>query len=427
MKIYFLPFVLLLICSCGTSDDSAIDRTLESRIARIENGLTPSLQIKGQSPVTFNINERLDELNIPGLSVAFVANGEIEWKKAYGMADFASNRPMRTDTMLLAGSISKPVAALRAHQLVEEGVFDLDENINAYLSIWQLPDNEFTVSEKVTLRRILNHTAGLTVWGFPGYDNGDDIPSVVDVLDGLGNTDPVRVFKQPGESWLYSGGGYTIMQLAITETEGVTFPETMQRNVLDRINMQDSTYENPLPIKYHARAATGYRSNGDEVEGKWPIYPEMAAAGIILMLGSDGFDSDMLRQAQLVSGLYKDVRQDVTVFPAEEILAMLTLNGAAGLGMSDEIGSLEAGKKADFVCHDTDRPEWQPLQGIVNQLAWLADGRSVHSVWVDGVRVVDSYRSTLIDEESLYERARQSSLAIFERTGLPFVSPWPVA
>ncbi len=155
-------------------------------------------------------------------------------------------------------------------------------------------------------------------------------------------------------------------------------------------------------------------------------FPEMAAAGINLMLGSDGFESDMLRQAQLVSGLYKDARQDMTVFPAEEVLAMLTINGAAGLGMSDEIGSLEAGKKADFVCHDTDRPEWQPMVNALNQLMWLADGRSVHSVWVDGVRVIYDYRSTLIDEQELYVRARESSQSVIDRSGLPPQQRWPL-
>ena len=105
---------------------------------------------------------------------------------------------------------------------------------------------------------------------------------------------------------------------------------------------------------------------------------------------------------------------------------MLTLNGAAGLGMSDEIGSLEAGKKADFVCHDTTRPEWQPMLNALNQLMWLADGRSVHSVWVDGVRVIDNYRSTMIDERELYARAKASSEAVIGRSELPSLQQWPL-
>ncbi|MCH8250793.1 MAG: amidohydrolase family protein, partial [Proteobacteria bacterium] len=144
------------------------------------------------------------------------------------------------------------------------------------------------------------------------------------------------------------------------------------------------------------------------------------------MLGSDGFDLDMMRQTHIVSGLFKDARRNTAVFPAEETFAMLTRNGAIGLGLEQEIGSLEVGKMADFVCHDTDRPEWQPLLGVLNQLAWLADGRSVHSVWVNGVRVIDNYRATLIDEETLYAQASRASRAVIRRSKLPFISPWPV-
>ena len=253
---------------------------LAARIDRIENKISPLFRIEGREVPQYYIEERLKALGIPGLSIAFVSNGKVEWARAYGMADVAEGRKMTTETMLLAGSISKPVAALRAHQLVENGTFSLDENVNNYLKTWQVPDNEFTASEKVTLRRILNHTAGLTVWGFPGYDKGDKIPTTVEVLDGLGNTDSVRVYKTPGESWMYSGGGYTIMQLMVEENEPISFVESLQTHVLDPLGMQKSTFANPLPEAYHGIAATGYRGNGQEVEGKWPIYPEMAAAGL---------------------------------------------------------------------------------------------------------------------------------------------------
>lgn len=279
MKTLIPIFFLLILtgCSPNSQDDSSL---LDERIARIENGLQPNLQIQGDSLPNYNIEERLKELGIPGVSIAVINEGQIEWAKAYGFADISENRPVTGETMFLAGSISKPVAALRAHQLVEEGVISLDTNVNDYLSDWKLPDNEFTENEKVTTRRILNHTAGLTVWGFPGYDKGDTIPSVSEVLDGVGNTGQVRVYKEPGESWMYSGGGYTIMQLMITDLEKQSFPDIMRDNVLIPLGMTSSTFENPLPETYHAIAATGYRSNGNEVEGKWPIYPEMAAAGL---------------------------------------------------------------------------------------------------------------------------------------------------
>lgn len=269
--------VLLLTTGMATSPQLLCK---ENSQTRIENNISPMLQISGQPVPTYSIEDRLKQLGIPGVSIALAHEGNIVWQAGYGMADISQNRKMDANTLLLAGSISKPVAALRALQLVEKGKIDLDSNINSYLTSWQVPDNEFTKTEKVTLRRILNHTAGLTVWGFPGYDKGDEIPSAVDVLNGKGNTDEVVVYKTPGESWQYSGGGYTIMQLAVTDVTQQAFPTTMQKHVLNSLNMQNSTFENPLPKKYHGIAATGYRENGDEVEGKWPIYPEMAAAGL---------------------------------------------------------------------------------------------------------------------------------------------------
>lgn len=278
MRTLNLIFVLLIIFSCSSKSEK--EKELTERIFRIEHGLKPNLQIQGDSIPNYSIEDRMRELGIPGLSIAVINNGEIEWAKGYGFADSSENRPVTTETMFLAGSISKPVAAIRVHQLAEEDIINLDSNVNKYLTSWKVPDNDFTKKEKVTAKRILNHTAGLTVWGFPGYDKGDPIPSVVDVLDGKGNTDSVRVYKEPGESWMYSGGGYTIMQLMLTDLEKKTFPEIMQASVLDPLGMSTSTFENPLPQKYHAMAATGFRANGAEVEGKWPIYPEMAAAGL---------------------------------------------------------------------------------------------------------------------------------------------------
>ncbi len=247
---------------------------------RIARDLLPTFRIEGEPATPQTVSARLAHHGIPALSVAFAIDGEIAWAKAWGSADVEAARPATADTFFLAGSISKPVAALRAHQLVEEGRVDLDTNVNDYLTRWQVPDNEFTTKEKVTLRRILNHTAGLTVWGFPGYDKGDDVPSVEDVLDGKGNTAAVRVYKEPGDGWQYSGGGYTIMQLMIEEVDGRPFAETLETSVLRPLGMSSSTFTNPLPEPLHARAATGYRSNGTRVEGDWPIYPEMAAAGL---------------------------------------------------------------------------------------------------------------------------------------------------
>lgn len=157
------------------------------------------------------------------------------------------------------------------------------------------------------------------------------------------------------------------------------------------------------------------------------LFPEMAAAGVNIMLGTDGADhADLMRAMALIAGLFKDSRRDTSLFPAEQALEMATINGAKALGLGAQIGSLEAGKKADIVLHDTDRPEWRPHLNTIRQLVWSADGHGVHSVWVDGRRVVDSYRCTTIDEERLYAEAQRAAEANARRSGLPAVSAWPV-
>jgi 5-methylthioadenosine/S-adenosylhomocysteine deaminase len=159
-------------------------------------------------------------------------------------------------------------------------------------------------------------------------------------------------------------------------------------------------------------------------------FPEMAKSGVNLMLGTDGNNNgnstDLMRCMYLVAALFKDARRDPTIFPAHEALTMATLNGARALGLQNDIGSLEVGKKADFVLHDTNRSEWRPLHNVINQLVWSADGRGVHSVWVDGVRVIDNYRCTTIDEEKLYAEAQLAGEAIIARSGLPRIEAWPV-
>jgi cytosine/adenosine deaminase-related metal-dependent hydrolase len=158
--------------------------------------------------------------------------------------------------------------------------------------------------------------------------------------------------------------------------------------------------------------------------------PEMVQRGINVSIGTDGNNasnySDLMRATYLVAGLFKDGRQDPQLFPAEMAYEMATIGGAKTLQLADQIGSLEPGKKADVVLHDTNRPEWRPLLNVVNQLVWSADGRGVHTVFVDGRKVVDAGRMTTIDEDELYESVQRAGEAIVVRSGLPDKAKWPV-
>jgi CubicO group peptidase (beta-lactamase class C family) len=158
----------------------------------------------------------------------------------------------------------------------------LDDDVNSYLKSWKVPENEFTKEQKVTLRRLLSHTAGLTVHGFPGYSAASSVPTVPQILDGVkpANTAAVRVDLLPGSMFRYSGGGYTVAQLMMSEVTGVPFQDFMQRAVLGKAGMRQSTYDNPLPQRLAAVAASGYKGNGDPIPGRYHTYPEMAAAGL---------------------------------------------------------------------------------------------------------------------------------------------------
>jgi cytosine/adenosine deaminase-related metal-dependent hydrolase len=159
-------------------------------------------------------------------------------------------------------------------------------------------------------------------------------------------------------------------------------------------------------------------------------FPEMMQMGINVSIGTDGNNasnySDLMRATYLVAGLFKDARQDPQMFPAEMAFEMATLGGAKTMQMQDTIGSLEVGKRADIVLHDTDRPEWRPLLNVANQLVWSADGRGVHTVFVDGVKVVENGQMTTIDEGSFYNRCQMAGEAITARSGLPDKAKWPV-
>ena len=181
--------------------------------------------------------------------MALIRDYRVVWEAAVGLADREEGKKATAETLFQAGSISKPVTAAALLREAQKGTFRLDVDVNDYLKSWKLPANELTAREKVTLERILSHGAGLTVHGFPGYAAGEAVPTVPQVLDGAppANTAPVRVDLVPGSRWRYSGGGYTIAQLAMSDTLGQAFPDLMRTLCLAPAGMSLSTYEQPLP------------------------------------------------------------------------------------------------------------------------------------------------------------------------------------
>lgn len=335
--------LLLISCTPKADPDMAL-------IATIENNLLPPVLLEGQEDAGMNIYERMEHYKVPGVSIAFMNGGKIVWARGYGYTDADSTRTVDENTLFQAASISKPVAAMAALRLVEEGEIGLDEDVNLYLKDWQVENNAFTEEEKVTLRRILSHTAGLTVHGFDGYAHDEEVPDLIRVLNGEAPANSGRIYPDtiPGVEYSYSGGGYTIMQKMLCDVTGKPFPALMKEKVLSVIGMENSTYEQPLPGEYQGNAASAHDAEGKMIEGRWHTYPEMAAAGLWTT------PSDLLKYAMEVQESYAG--RSNRVLSMEMVHEMLTpqLNnhglGPGTGGSGDSITFGHGGSNRGFRC-----------------------------------------------------------------------------
>jgi CubicO group peptidase (beta-lactamase class C family) len=250
-------------------------------IQRILDGLVPPFTIKDETSIASKLSERMETLHIPGASVAVIHDGKIQWARGFGVAAMAGPK-VTPETLFQAASLSKPVTAMALLRLAQEGKLELDADVNKYLKTWKVPENNFVVNVKVTLRELLNHTGGTTVQGFPGYASCEPVPSLIQVLNGEkpANTEAITVDMEPGKIWRYSGGGYVVLQQLLEDVTGVPFPQFLQDKVFSSIGMKHSAFEQPLSPNRMAEAAMPHDSIGRPIPGGPHTYPELAAAGL---------------------------------------------------------------------------------------------------------------------------------------------------
>lgn len=249
---------------------------------RAAQRLLPPVRARGEAPIAHSVEERMRFYDVPGVSIAIIYNGRIESLQAYGLADAELKVRVDTGTLFQAGSISKPVAAVAALRLAERGTLTLDDDVNRWLRTWKVPRSRHTAREKVSVRRLLTHSAGLTVAGFMGYHLFDPVPTLPQILDGKrpANSAPVRNDTIPGARWHPSGGGYVVLQQLLEDVTRQPFTDLARDLVLDPLGMRSSTFENPLPVWRLPESAAGHDPLGRPIAGKRRIYPEMAAAGL---------------------------------------------------------------------------------------------------------------------------------------------------
>lgn len=272
--------VLALAAGLGASAplaQSTPDAT--AMMARIEAPQVPDRQ--GLDALT--LEQVMRRFRVPGVSVAVIKDFRIHWAKAYGVADVSSGRPVRVDTPFQAASISKPVTALAAMRLAQEGTFGLDDDVNRHLKSWRVPASDLTRVQPVTPRSLMSHTSGADDgFGFPGYEPAAPRPTVVQVLDGASpsNVGKVTFARPPYAASKYSGGAVTLMQLLLTDVTGDDFAAFMQARVLGPLGMSDSSFEQPPPESRAARSAHAHNGQGAHGAVPWHVYPEQAAAGL---------------------------------------------------------------------------------------------------------------------------------------------------
>jgi len=275
-------FVLLsvLVPSLVVAQEKRYTDEVEKRIRLVENNLCSEIRVEGEP--NWTLQERMKFYHVNGVSIAVVKNYKIEWARGYGWADSAARRPVTTKTLFQAGSMSKSLNAVGVLKLVQEGKLNLEEDINHYLSTWKFPYDSISHGRIITIANLLSHTAGLNVHGFPGYENGDAIPTLQQILDGISpaNTPAIRSLWEPSFKAAYSGGGVEIAQLVVQDITRLPYDQFMWENVLKPMGMTSSFYTQPPPARKRDQLATGYLADGKEVKGRYHIYPEQAAAGL---------------------------------------------------------------------------------------------------------------------------------------------------
>ena len=229
-----LIFPLFLLASWDAKPQAVREASDKARIERVLSGLRPPIAIKGRPPIRAAIVDQMAASHVPGISMAVIDGGKIAWTRSLGMKEAGGTDPVKATTLFEAQSISKAVTGTAALVLVSSGRLALDRSPNDFLTSWKLPNNSFQTHNPVTIREILSHSSGLNVGSFEGYRAGEELPTLLQILDGTkpAKNPPIRVDFIPGSMFRYSGGGAEVMQQIMTDVTGQPFPELMTQLVL---------------------------------------------------------------------------------------------------------------------------------------------------------------------------------------------------
>lgn len=292
----------------------------------------------------------LENHKVPGAAIAIVHNGKIVLTKGYGLKDVKNNLPVKQETVFQIASISKSLTAWGVMKLVEQGKIDLDAPVDNYLSRWDLPESEYNKAD-VTIRRLLSHTAGLSLHGYPGIHPNNQLPSLEESLSGkTGGVGKVYIKYRPGSRFSYSGGGYTLLQLVIEEVSGKKFEDYMEEEIILPLEMKNSSFVCNESILN--KTAIGYTVNGKELPNY--LFTAKAAAGLYTTV------SDMAKWICATIEGYREDEESRAVLDSQTLNLMFTpVKDKYGFGYV--IDNLPNGEK--FINHSGGNAGWKAFHG----------------------------------------------------------------
>lgn len=260
--------------SCYTASDA------QARKNQVEDGMLPHVVFDGEiNPVS--VETRMAMSKTPALSVAVIHKGKLDWSAAWGQLQ-KDGADADCGSLFQAGSIAKPFTLLAALRMNTAGLIDFDESIETYLLSYDLPPGRQTKANPVTFRNLLAHSSGIARGGYAGYAQSEPIPTDHQIVRGEtpSNSRKVEVLNAPGTSLAYSGGGYTVIEIALQDQLHKPFDEIMREWLLTPVGMRQADFTMPLPTSSHPHTARGHQIDGTIVTGGWNNYPEQAAAGL---------------------------------------------------------------------------------------------------------------------------------------------------
>ncbi|WP_299739594.1 serine hydrolase [Rossellomorea sp. y25] len=228
-------------------------------------------------PQMINMQKRMKEYGVTGLSMAVIEGGSISSTECCGILEAGTDIRVESDSIFSACSISKFLTSMLVMTLTEQGILDLDEDVNNVLTSWKVPLHEY--NGNVTLRHLLSHQSGIVdpEGSFNELNSKFGTPTMVNLLEGKSPycKVPIEVKYAPERDFHYSDAGFCIIQLLIEDVTGNPFYEVMSEHLFHPLHMKNSTFD---PSSQNA--SCGHMSDGEVVEGKYPIYPYPAASGL---------------------------------------------------------------------------------------------------------------------------------------------------